>query len=257
MTSIGIDSGISTTDFVVMESNELVFSQIFEEINIQAIKELIGKYFPEKIVLTGCNALKIFDELSEFNPVIANELECVGNGAEFISKETDFVVANAGSGTAFVDWNGKATHLGGIGIGGKTLAGIALLSIGTDNWNELEKLAGNGNLKNIDLELGDIYSEELGLLKKDSTVVHFGKAGNNSKEDIAVGLFNLVSQAIAVGASFACRSIGKKKIVFTGKVSESKIAQKLMKEKVGVLVDIEFIFPKNSGLATAIGAALQ
>ena len=88
------------------------------------------------------------------------------------------------------------------------------------------------------------------------TVSNFGKInGQNSKNDIALGIFNLVFESIASYCILASKTINIKDIVVIGNLSTSEFGKQIF-EKTSNFFDINFIIPENSAFATSIGAAL-
>ncbi len=260
MTVLGIDLGASTTDFVLMEKNKILKKKSFSSENKNFYSML--KTFPinriSGIKATGCFADLFEKEISGIPVQTVNEIKAIGTGAKFVSGKNNVLAVSLGSGTAFVSVkNNKIKHVGGTAIGGKTLLGLSELLLGINNVNALFSLAKKGNLKKVDLTLKEIYPKGIGLLDVNSTASHFGSLKNPKKSDIALALINMVSQSIGSNAVFAAKSFNHSRIVFGGKLSEMSIVQKIIKKRVKILdKKIKFVFSKNSGIQTAIGALM-
>lgn len=267
---LGIDFGSSSIDFVLFDKQKkqtLCSFSFFSDLKNLKKTDLMQfiniEKFPLELIssinVTGCGS-RFFSKKFRGIPVKKiSEIDAIASGALFFSNCNDFLAVSLGSGTCMVSYkDGKARHVGGSAVGGKTLTGLSKLLLKTNDFLLLEALAGKGKLERIDLMVGDIYPEGIGLLEKNVTAAHFGKISMNPKrEDIALALFNLIAQAAAGTAFFAALANKHKKIVFTGKLSESRIIQQIIIERVGVVAkDNEFVFLEQAGIATAIGAAL-
>jgi pantothenate kinase len=128
--------------------------------------------------------------------------------------------------------------------------------VGVEDVKKIEALAEKGDLGKVDLTLGKIYPQGIGLLDARATASHFGDLKDCSREDLALALFNLVGQSIGSVAAFAAKAEGVKEIVFTGKLINSSLFQEIVKDRVLKLFSVELIVPENAEVATALGATL-
>lgn len=89
------------------------------------------------------------------------------------------------------------------------------------------------------------------------TLRHPTSANNqrHGKEDIALGLLNMVFQTIGMLSVFALRNDTVKDVVLTGSLANMSIAPEVM-GFVEEISDVKFFIPENATFATAIGAAL-
>ncbi|GAB1474445.1 hypothetical protein MASR2M69_18860 [Bacteroidota bacterium] len=76
------------------------------------------------------------------------------------------------------------------------------------------------------------------------------------KEDMALGIINMVFQVIGVISVFAAKSRGASSVMVTGNGSKNLIGRGIL-EEISNLYDIRFDFPQDAEYATAIGAALS
>ncbi len=76
------------------------------------------------------------------------------------------------------------------------------------------------------------------------------------KEDIALGIINMVYQVIGVMSVFAARSRNADTVLITGNGSKNSTGRKTL-EDISNLYKIKFEFPQDAEFATAIGAALS
>lgn len=163
-----------------------------------------------------------------------------------------------GTGTSIVQCDGDhIKHIGGIGIGGGTLSGLSRLLLQTDDANQVAELAQGGDIAKINLLIGDISPNPLPGLPMDATASLFAHAqANASRADIALGLINLVLQAIGSAAVLSALRSGIQDFVMIGNLTllpQCKTVFPIIERIYGV----KFIIPKHSEFCTAIGAALD
>jgi len=242
---LGIDFGSSTTDVVLMNKDKIVKSNSYS--NKAKLKQILKDFPKVNYKATGCGSLKLKNKV--------DEIKAIGKGGSFVSKKKDAIIVSIGSGTCIVSKKGnKIKHIGGTAIGGRTLSGLSQLLLKTKNYDEIEKLASKGNLKDIDLNLNQIYPKGIGLLPNTATASHFGNVKKNKKEDIALALINMLAQTIGTLAVFAAKSEKQKNIILTGKVTKMKKFKDTIKTRINTLHKTKVLIPKNAEFATAIGA---
>lgn len=151
-----------------------------------------------------------------------------GLGARFESKLDHTIVVSMGTGTSFVMCNGdEMRHIGGIGVGGGTLQGLARIMLNTGDIKQVATLAKQGNMRNIDLTIGDISAQPLPGLPMDTIASNFARAQTDaSKEDIAAGLIRMVLQSIGSAAWLASLGSDIRDFVLIGNLSLLPSARK-------------------------------
>lgn len=190
------------------------------------------------------------------------EFTSVGLGGLYLSGLDEAIVVSMGTGTALV--HAKKTengtdikYLGGTGVGGGTLIGLSQKMIGVDTVEHIEQLCEGGDLSNIDLRISDIstnnaYKE----MAYDMTASNFGKVSDlATKNDIALGITNMVSETIGMLCVFAARSHNLDRVVLTGNLTTLAPIRNVFKT-MEKLFGIHFIIPQNAQFGTVIGAAL-
>lgn len=240
MKTLGIDFGASFVDAVVFDG-----------------KKILKTWSVEKVKFTK-NWLK---QLAGNTPVAStrekNELECLGKGGLWLSKLKSAVVVSCGTGTAVV-WARKSQqtiHLGGTGVGGGTIQGLGKLLLKTKRVEEVFKLAKKGDKTKVDLTVGDILGQGIGLLPPEATAANFGKINSTKKEDLAQSLVGMTAETIGLISCLAAKQTKEKKIVFVGRVSTNKLMQKYLSQ-VCTLFKLSPVFPPRAEYATALGAAI-
>jgi type II pantothenate kinase len=168
------------------------------------------------------------------------------------------VVASMGTGTALVGVDrGSVSHLGGSGVGGGTLLGLARRLLGTVDFESIAAAAGGGELRHVDLLLEDLRPGALAELPPWATVSNFGRlSGSPSRADDALGLINLVLQSIGVMAMLAARLQAVEDVVLVGRLTRLPQADAIF-EGFRRLYSLRFHIPAQADFATGIGAALE
>ena len=243
---IGIDVGISTTKIVGIKNNKISAPiHITAADPITSLYGAFGKYLHdnnielkdvEHVMLTGVGAAYIDQPIYGLPTSKSQEFVADGLGARFESKLDHTIVVSMGTGTSFVKCDGDdMRHIGGIGVGGGTLAGLARIMLNTSDIKTVATLAQQGDVRNIDLTIGDISPQPLPGLPMDTTASNFARAQSDaSKEDIAAGIIKMVLQSIGsaasrklpYSASDSGRLVGPMRISFgKGRISSPRFTQ--------------------------------
>lgn len=265
---IGIDVGISTTKIVGIKNNKVSAPiHITAADPITSLYGAFGKYLHdndielsdvEHVMLTGVGAAYIDQPIYGLPTSKSQEFIADGLGARFESKLDHTIVVSMGTGTSFVKCDGdEMRHIGGIGVGGGTLAGLARIMLNTSDIKQVATLAKQGNIRNIDLTIGDISAQPLPGLPMDTTASNFARAQSDaSKEDIAAGIIKMVLQSIGSAAWLASLGSDIRDFVLIGNLSLLPQCKEVF-PALEKLYDIHFHIPKYSQYCTAIGAALD
>ena len=265
---IGIDVGISTTKIVGIKNNKISAPiRITAADPITSLYGAFGKYLHdndielkdvEHVMLTGVGAAYIDQPIYGLPTSKSQEFIADGLGARYESKLDHTIVVSMGTGTSFVRCEGDdMEHIGGIGVGGGTLAGLARIMLNTSDIAQVATLAKKGNDRNIDLTIGDISPQPLPGLPMDTTASNFARAQSDaSKEDIAAGIIKMVLQSIGSAAWLASLGSDIRDFVLIGNLSLLPQCKEVF-PALEKLYDIRFHIPKYSQYCTAIGAALD
>jgi len=274
-TVIGIDIGGSTTKIVGFRKTEKE-NQLIEPIFVRATDAITSVYGAfgkftmqnglelgniDRVLMTGVGSSFIDKPLYSLNCEKVSEFQCVGNGGLYLSGLDEAIVVSMGTGTALIyaKKEGNSTHteyLGGTGVGGGTLLGLSRKMIGVDTIEHIEQLCEEGDLNNVDLRIKDMSSDHTFQINEDITASNFGKLSDiANKNDIALGIANMVAETIAMLAVFAARSYKIKTVVLTGNLTSIKAIANVF-EGLEQNFGIKFIIPEMSQFATVIGAAL-
>ena len=156
---IGIDVGISTTKIVGIKNGKVTAPiSITAADPITSLYGAFGKYLHdndielkdvEQVMLTGVGAAYIDTPIYGLPTAKSEEFVADGLGAKFESKLDHAIVVSMGTGTTFIRCNGaEMKHIGGIGVGGGTLAGLARIMLNTSDITQVVAMAKQGNVRN-------------------------------------------------------------------------------------------------------------
>ena len=266
---IGIDVGGSTTKIVGYTDQ----AKLVGMLKVEAADPLtsaygaLGKFINDnkltlssvkQIILTGVGAALFKKKIYGISTSIVDEFKAIGLGGLALSDKKEGLVVSMGTGTAFVRAGQKGIfHIGGSGVGGGTVVGLCSKLCGVKSFRSVVSLAQEGQLKKVDLNIGDISTRAISTLSKDTTASNFGKMEDGlTAADLAVGVLNMVFQTVGMMAVFACRNEEMKDVILTGTLSQVPQAQQVF-QALRKMHGVNFIIPKNAIYATATGAALS
>ena len=265
---IGIDVGISTTKIVGVRNMQVVSPmRITATDPITSLYGAFGKYLyenhieledVEQVVLTGVGSAYIEKPVYGLPTSKADEFVADGLGARFESGLDRIIVVSMGTGTSLVRCDGNdIRHIGGISVGGGTLAGLSRIILQTSDIKQVSELAKQGNISNVNLMIGDISAHPLPGLPMNVTASLFGKAQTDAaKEDIAVGLIHTVLQTIGSAAVLSALNTDIREFVMIGNLTLLPQCHDVF-PMMEQLYNVHFHIPKYSQFCTAIGAALD
>ena len=272
-TVIGIDIGGSTTKIVGFKKNQ---NELIEPLFVRATDAVTSVYGAfgkftmqnglelsdiDKVLMTGVGSSFIDRPIYGLDCRKVSEFESVGLGGLYLSGLDEAIIVSMGTGTALIHAKKvgdvtKTKYLGGTGVGGGTLLGLSRRMIGVDTVEHLEQMCEMGNLDNVDLRIKDISKDSSFQINGDITASNFGKLSDMAdKNDVALGIANMVAETIAMLSVFAARSFGINTVVLTGNLTTLRSIATVfegLEENFGV----KFIIPENAQFATVIGAAL-
>ncbi|MFR5525203.1 MAG: BadF/BadG/BcrA/BcrD ATPase family protein, partial [[Clostridium] innocuum] len=87
----------------------------------------------ESMAMTGVGSSFIEGPVIGKEPLKIDEMQAVGQGAQALSCQQDILAVSMGTGTALIRADhARIRHIGGTGVGGGTLAGLALRLTGME-----------------------------------------------------------------------------------------------------------------------------
>ena len=256
---LGVDLGTSAVKLALVKNGRCIKTQLAEnDVPLAETLAAFGTSGVKRVAVTGVGASFLKENLCGVPTAHVDEFLALSRGAAHISRKHNCLVVSIGTGTSFTRVTPvRAWHVGGSGVGGGMLKGLSARLCDTGDMRELQALASEGDLHNIDLELQDVCAGTLSNLQPTSTVANMAKLGDApSRADIAAGLCNMIFQSIGVMAAFAVKKHVTRTIVLVGTIMDWPIAKRSFDE-VAPLHNVKFITPENAAFATAIGAAIK
>lgn len=273
-TVVGIDVGGSTTKIVGFAPGGKLLSPIFVQATdpVTSIYGAFGRFTLEnglpldeidRIMMTGAGSKAIQSPIYNRECKSVSEFASTGIGGLYLSGLDEAIVVSLGTGTAIIHAkrtsDGTLTeYLGGTGVGGGTILGLSRKMLGIGSIEHLEQISEGGDLGQVDLRIKDISkSGTFKGVNENLTASNFGNLSDlASKKDIALGIFNMVSETVAMMSIFAARQFGIKDIVMCGNLTSIKPVCDTF-ASLAPTFGVNFIVPEMSQYGTVIGAALQ
>lgn len=275
-TVVGIDVGGSTTKIVGFKRGACSENQLISPFLVRATDPLtsiygaFGKFTAEnnlsledidRIMITGVGATHMQKPIYALNCHTVPEFSAAALGGLYLSGLDEAIIVSMGTGTALIHAKREGTatkinYLGGTGVGGGTLLGLTKKMTGLDTIEHIEEICADGDLKNIDLRVGDISKNaKFTGVNENLTASNFGKVSDMaSNSDIALGVANMVGETIAMMAVFTARGHGLKNVVLIGNLTNIKPVREVFENLDSF--GINFIIPENASFGTVVGAAL-
>ena len=265
---LGIDIGGSTTKVAGFRSNgeRISMLQVNASDRLTSLYGAIGNFLStnrvslsevSRFVLTGVGSSLIDGSIYGVPTEHVNEFIAIGSGGLHLSGKKEALVVSLGTGTAFVRAGREGCfHIGGSGVGGGTLAGLAWHMLHENDLEALTRIAAQGDIQNVDLMVSDISTDDISALPSHITASNFGKIKSGvSSADIALGLINMVFQTVGMLSVFALRNDPVRDVILIGTLAQMPFAPSVL-SMVEELSSVRFTIPGDAAYATAIGAAL-
>jgi type II pantothenate kinase len=208
------------------------------------------------IGVTGGRYRDLPDEIDGFRIQKVDEMQALGLGGLALAQIESGLVVSAGTGAAMVAARPSGVaHVTGSAVGGGTLLGLSKLILKTDDVDEIDRLALNGDASAVDIMLSEAVGGEVGRLPANANAVNLGKLdwkNGFSRENLAAGLVRLVAQVISVIAINAADAADLESIVMVGHLMDLQSIRREV-DLVGEFYQKAFIVPENPGYGTVQG----
>lgn len=267
---IGIDAGGTTTKISGFDRAGALLPPVFVRATdpITSVYGALGKFTEkneipleeiDKISVTGVGASHLTRPIYGIDCEKLTEFPCIGEGGLYLSGLDEAIVVSMGTGTAIIHAKKGTEHeyLGGTGVGGGTVTGLCRKLIDVEDFDNIESLAAAGDLDKIDLRIKDLSAGgDMAGMRADLTAANFGRLSDlATKEDLALGVLNMVFETVGMMSIFAARCHDLKKIVLTGNLASLPSA-KTRFEDLAEIFGVDFIIPEDARFGTVIGAAI-
>lgn len=270
---LGIDVGLSTTKIVgfdITNNKKELMQPLFVRATdpITSMYGALGKFIDSnsltlsdirKVMVTGVGSSNIKNNIYNLNWEAVSEFDCIGLGGRYLSKYDRAIIVSLGTGTALVysEKDKAPEYLGGTGVGGGTLMGLSKKLLGMDTVEHIEELAKNGDLRNVDIKINALTTQDIAPGFADSmTASNFGNVSDiATNSDIALGIINMVFETVGMVSVFAARNFGLRDVVLTGNLATVSQAKAVF-DVLNRMFDMNFTIPEHARFGTVIGAAL-
>ena len=263
----GIDVGASTTKGVILGKTGIMHKCFIETSNgkssaMRVFKILLSHIDDvsviQRVAVSGCYSRMIGKTLLGVPAQKVDEITATGIGGLLLSGKRQALIVSVGTGTAIIaalDGGKKLNHVGGTGVGGGTVMGLASKMLGINDFKALEILASKGNANKVDLTVGDIVGGPVGIVPADATASNLARLDNKTlPEDVAAGIFNLVSQVVGVVSVLAAKSCNlDEDMVFVGRLVQSPLVSNIVSQ-TAKMFGLKAFVPENGEYCTALGA---
>ena len=140
----GIDVGASTTKGVILEKMKIKHNFSLETSNgrssaAQVMKTLLARNddgsVVQRVAVSGCYSRLIDKVLLSIPVQKVDEITATGVGGLFLSCRRQALIVSVGTGTAIIsarDCGKDVNHVGGTGVGGGTVMGLAKRMLGVN-----------------------------------------------------------------------------------------------------------------------------
>ncbi len=259
---IGVDMGASAVKLCGLKDGKVAFTHYASAHHEGRIYEMLSGLGvqPEKaevIAVTGLNTARTGLEQHALPLAYIEEPRAIGAGGAWLAGRDDVIVTSIGTGTAFVlVRGGQCTHIGGTGVGGGTIRGLAKRLMGLDDIQAFDRLVQQGDYGKVDLLIRD-FSSGSETLFPEMTASNLARMDPTATEaDWAAGILNLVLQVVGTMSMLSCNGYGASGVVVIGAVAGTE-ASRANFQRFTDIYGLDFLIPEHYACATAIGAARQ
>ncbi|MFD0713348.1 type II pantothenate kinase [Paenibacillus sp. GCM10027626] len=263
---IGIDAGGTLIKIAISDGGAFRYRKFLSS-RLEEAASFVNRLGAAEIGITGGRAAMLQSYMKQHATEML-EFEATCRGVRHLLDqegmlEQAYVVTNVGTGTSIhhVDRNIQQ-RLGGTGVGGGTLVGLARLLAGIEEYEEIIRLAAKGRRDRVDLKVFHIYEGKEPPIPGDLTASNFGNvlsaaaAKQYTKEELLAAVVGLVGETVATTSVLAAATCGVSSIIFIG---SSFVDNSLLKEVVQTYTKLRGaipIFIANGEYSGAMGAAL-
>jgi type II pantothenate kinase len=230
---IGIDAGGTLTKIAVREDGALRLLRFPSAQIERTVAWLAAEAQGAALAFTGGKAGQL-RALAEAEggahavaaPVAIAEFDATCAGARWLLAQQgvsydSFLLTNVGTGTSihYVTPD-KQERVGGTGVGGGTIVGLAKLLGANGDYGELAATAMTGERERVDLKVSHIYAGVTPPIPGDLTASNFGnvvhQAGPVGAADALAAVVGLVGETVTTVSVHAARECGTANIVYIG-----------------------------------------
>lgn len=260
---VGYDKGATALKISAVEGERIIFAKRIKNTSGTDLEILKRTLRLEGFSITAVSHIGVTGvgaEYVDFGDIDAEvkiipEIEASGIGGVYTGHPKNSLVVCIGTGTSIILMNeGKATHVGGTGVGCGTLKGLHKKLFGNDGLEAALECAENGDRGRVDTRIKDLFSGT-DTLPPDLTASNLSKCDDSAtQEDWCAGIVNMVLEVAGSHAAIAANGYGVDTIIVIGGIAKTNFAEKVF-ENFSRLYPQNYIIPLYADTATSIGAA--
>lgn len=269
-TWIGIDTGGTLTKLAYMNDQQELTLTVFPSNEMHLVKEWLEKHPQvEEIGLTGGRTEQLRDVLKTMKSIqYIVEFEATLKGVRYLLEKeghtiSQSIITNIGTGTSIHYMDGNShQRVGGTGVGGGTLIGLATIMTGISDFDKIKSNAFKGSREGIDLLVKDIYQGMDTPIDGNLTASNFGKVGITEQRefdqnDVLATTQGLIGEVITTLSIQLAAQHQTDHIVYIGSTLIDNTQLIKVIEHYTILKKHKPIFLKDCGFSGAIGALIN
>lgn len=263
--TVGVDAGASLCKLVL--HRETLETARYSSAELAAVRSRIQRWQPKRIAATGGGAPELGGDLDGIPIERVPEFDAWAHGARLLAARSGMdlpdahILVSLGTGTSVLAIHGgKGQRVGGSALGGGTLLGLGQILLGASSFDEIARLAEQGDRRHVDLLVRDIYRSGGIPLHPDLNAASFGKLASGREkrarpEDMAHALMGLVGENIGIICAVIARAAQLEDIVYCGSTLTGNPALQQILELVSTGLSRRAWFLEDGAYCGAVGAA--
>ncbi len=266
---VGVDAGATLAKLVFQPApvrgtpaREPVAQARLPSSDPEAVRAAIAAWRPARIAATGGGAAALGRVIAGVEVERVEEFAAWAAGAPRVAAAAgielpeSYLLVSVGTGTSVLAVReGTAERVGGSALGGGTLLGLGKLLVGAPGFEEIARLAHAGDRRQVDLLVGDIYSEGGIALPAELNAASFGKLASTSHADVAHALTGLIGENLALIATALARGAAVEAIVYCGSTLDLNPALEEILSQTTQAYGARPLFLPGGAFCGAVGAA--
>jgi type II pantothenate kinase len=262
---VGVDAGATLAKIALRSAGGELSFDTLPSSDPDAVLARIAALGADRAGLTGAGAAALAERL-ECPSAQINEFAAWGAGARGLLANADeaaptrFMVVSLGTGTSVLLVDGlSAQRIGGTALGGGTVVGLGCSLCNAIDFDELCKLAAEGDTGRVDLRVSDIYRSGEIPLAGDITAANFGGLAIRgtdgvSRADLAAGVMNLVGENIGLICAGLAAAVQVEVVALGGSTLRNNPALVGSLTQITAAVGRRPVLLERGGHAGALGA---
>ncbi|CAL1531849.1 unnamed protein product [Lymnaea stagnalis] len=243
---------------------------MFEEVFAKEVLLQLHKYDELDCLLKGIHHIDRHNPCECYYFSNPRDTECCDKLPFNFHNPYPYLVVNIGSGVSILSVRSKTDYnrVSGTSLGGGTFLGLCCLLTGCETFEEAIGLASQGDSRNIDKLVKDIYGGDYGKfgLKGDTVACSFGqmisqeKRDAARKEDLARATLVTLTNNIGSIARMCAKTEKIERVVFVGNfLRVNEISMKLLSYAMDYWSDgsLKALFLQHEGYFGAMGCLLE